>query len=87
MMSDNLLPFFFLLVLIFVFNLPFGYWRQSVKKFSFQWFVAIHVPVLFIFLFRYWLDIEHGWFTTPFMVLCFFTGQRVGAMYYKKRHA
>lgn len=86
-MDTSISLFIGLLTIIFVLNLPFGYWREQVKKFSFQWFVAIHVPVLFIFLFRYLLHIQHGWLTTPFMVLSFFVGQRVGAQYYKRRHA
>lgn len=78
--------FLLLLGLIFILNLPFGYWRASLKKLSLFWFVAIHLPVVFIILLRYWLNIEHAWTTTPFMVLSFFTGQRVGGWYYKHTH-
>ena len=35
------------LVLVFTFavNIPFGYWRESVRKFSPAWFVAVHAAV------------------------------------------
>jgi len=33
---------------VFLLNLPFGYWRQNVRKFSFQWFLAVHLPVRFV---------------------------------------
>ena len=30
---------------VLVLNLPFGFWRSRVKKFSVPWFLAIHLPV------------------------------------------
>lgn len=35
-----------------ILNLPFGYLRVKVKKFSFQWFLYIHLPIPFIFILR-----------------------------------
>jgi hypothetical protein len=32
-------------VFVFVINLPFGWWRQGVRKFSPAWFVAVHAAV------------------------------------------
>jgi hypothetical protein len=34
-------------LLTFGVNLPFGYWRANVKKFSLHWILAIHIPVVF----------------------------------------
>ncbi len=74
-MTPNLI---LLLVVTFVLNLPFGYWRGGVKKFSWQWFVAIHFPVLLLYFSRKALEVERTWVTLPIMVLCFFLGQLVG---------
>ncbi len=33
-------------------NLPFGAWRATVKRLSWKWFAAIHLPIPFLFLLR-----------------------------------
>lgn len=35
-------------LLVFLLNLPFGYWRASSKKFSGRWVVALSLPVLLV---------------------------------------
>lgn len=35
-----------------VLNVPMGYWRNAVRKYSVQWFLAIHLAVPLIFLVR-----------------------------------
>ncbi len=35
-------------VVVFLINLPFGYWRSRVPTRSRQWFLAIHLPVPFV---------------------------------------
>ncbi|OAT79342.1 hypothetical protein [Desulfotomaculum copahuensis] len=59
-------------------NIPFGYWRSNVVKFSTQWFLAVHVPVPFIILLRVFSGI--GWAPVSFPVLigAFFSGQYAG---------
>lgn len=46
----------FLVVALFsltvVINMPFGYFRKRAKKFSFKWFLFIHIPIPFVFLAR-----------------------------------
>jgi hypothetical protein len=69
---------------VFILNVPFGYWRSNVKKFSLQWFVAIHSPVPFIVLLRVWSGIGFAWYTYVFLVGAFFLGQRYGAGVYKR---
>ena len=32
-------------VAVLVVNLPFGFWRAGVKRFTLQWFLSIHAPV------------------------------------------
>jgi hypothetical protein len=65
-------------ILVFVFNIPFGYWRANVKKFSLQWALAIHIPVPFIILARIYSDIGFAWYTYVFIVSAFFLGQKLG---------
>ncbi|HDO27676.1 MAG TPA: hypothetical protein ENH02_06125 [Bacteroidetes bacterium] len=72
-------------VFIFLFNIPFGYWRINVKKFSLQWILAVHIPVPFIIALRFMTPIGFAWYTYIFLVGAFFLGQRTGAVIHKRR--
>ncbi len=63
---------------VFVLNLPFGYWRAGVRKFSRAWFLAVHSPVPLVVALR--LASGIGWHlsSVPFLVAAFFGGQFVG---------
>ena len=37
-------------LLVFLLNLPFGYWRASVRRLSWQWFPAVLLPLLLLYL-------------------------------------
>jgi len=76
-----------ILVAIFVFllNLPFGYWRANVKKYSFQWVLAIHITVQFIIAARILSDIGFELYTYPILIGAFFLGQFVGRFLYTRR--
>lgn len=65
-------------------NIPFGYWRANVHKFSFQWVLAIHIPVPLIIAIRIFSGIGFAWFTYVFMILSFFLGQKFGGTILKK---
>ena len=65
-------------LLVFLLNLPFGYWRASTRKFSPQWFVAALLPAplvvaLVIYSGRGWKPI-----TFPALVVAYLLGQFVG---------
>lgn len=75
----------FVTIFVFVFNLPFGYWRANVKKFSFQWALAIHLPVPFIIAARIYSDIGFAFYTYPVLVTAFFFGQFLGKYFYSRR--
>ncbi len=70
---------------VFVLNIPFGYWRANVKKFSLQWALAIHIPVPFIILLRIYSNIGFAFYTYPILVGAFFLGQIGGKLIYNKR--
>jgi len=62
-----------------ILNLPFGYWRTNVRKFSIQFFLAIHLPIPFIILFRILSGVGFEPMTLIFTVPAFFLGQVLGS--------
>ena len=72
-------------LLTFIVNMPFGYWRASVKKFSWKWFLAVHLPIPLVVFMRFHFHLGFQFYTYPFLVGAFFFGQFVGAKYYLKR--
>lgn len=75
----------FIIVLTTLLNIPFGFWRANVKKFSGQWFLAVHCPIPFIILMR--LEFGIGWhlITFPVIIVAYFLGQYLGAKVNKRR--
>jgi uncharacterized membrane protein YfcA len=65
-----------LLIVVFV-TLPFGFYRAYTRKLSLRWFLAIHVPVVFVFLTRYEAHLSYAFI--PFTCLAFATAQIVGS--------
>jgi len=59
-------------------NVPFGFWREGVKKFSLRWFLAVHAPVPIVVALR--LALGLGWRPSTFLLLvtAYFGGQFVG---------
>ncbi len=66
-------------------NLPFGYWREGVRKFSAAWFVAVHAAVPIVIFGRMLLGVEWRLVTLPFMVAAYFGGQFIGARLRRRR--
>jgi hypothetical protein len=65
-------------------NLPFGYWRGKLRKFSFWWFAAIHAPVPLVIMIRKFHDLELSWILAPYLLGSFFIGQFLGRKIYKR---
>lgn len=59
-------------------NIPFGYWRAGVRKFSWEWFLSVHLPVPFVILLRLWSGLGWHLVTFPLFVAAFFAGQLAG---------
>ncbi len=53
--------------IIYIVNLPFGFWRAFTRKFSWQWILAIHVPVIIAISLRLWLG-ESGFNKTELIM-------------------
>ena len=65
-------------LLVFLINLPFGYWRASVRKFSTQWFLAVHLPVPLVIALRIYSGLGFKLISFPVIIGAFFLGQFVG---------
>jgi len=65
-------------LLVFLLNLPFGYWRASSKKFSRQWFLAVHLPVPLVVALRIYSGLGWKLISFPVLVGAFFLGHFVG---------
>ena len=76
---------FLVALIVLLLNIPFGYWRGNVKKFSLQWALAIHVPIPFIIFLRIYSGMGFELYTYPVMILVFFLGQYAGTKIYSKR--
>jgi hypothetical protein len=71
--------------LVFLINLPFGFWRAGVEKLSRQWFLAVHLPVPLVVALRVFSGL--GWRPVSFPVLigAFFLGQYAGGRLKRRR--
>jgi hypothetical protein len=63
----------------FAINVPFGWWRAGLRKFSPAWFVAIHAAVPIVIGLRFALGLPFQWALLPLFVLAYFGGQTVGS--------
>ena len=57
-------------------NIPFGYYRAGVRRLSWQWFLAIHLPVPLLFVMR--VESGQSWKIIPLLVLFDVLGQLAG---------
>ena len=72
---------------VLVLNLPFGYWRANVRKFSLPWFLSVHAPVPVAIALRLASGIGFQLATIPLMVVAFFAGQMIGGRIFSWRAA
>lgn len=59
-------------------NLPFGYWRAGVRKFTPAWFVAVHGSVPLVAGLRVLAGLGWQLATFPLLVIAFVAGQFLG---------
>ncbi|MFH1800118.1 MAG: hypothetical protein ABH891_04630 [Candidatus Omnitrophota bacterium] len=72
-------------IAVLVLNLPFGFWRVHVRKFSPSWFLAVHLPVPFVIAIRFLMRLGFHPVTYPVLVGAFFTGQFLGGKIAKSK--
>jgi hypothetical protein len=75
----------FLALFVFIINIPFGYWRANVQRYSLQFFLAIHIPVIIIIFFRILAGTGFEITTLFYTVPAFFLGQVAGSRIYLSR--
>lgn len=63
---------------VFTLNVPFGYWRAAVPRYSRQWLAAVHLPVPAVIGLRFATGLGWAWATHPVLVGAFFLGQLAG---------
>jgi hypothetical protein len=71
-------------VIVVLLNIPFGMWRKSVPTFSYQWFLAVHLPVPVIIALRLYSGLGFALYTYIILLGAFFGGQRIGAFIYSQ---
>ena len=57
------------LAIVVLVTLPFGFYRAYTRKLSLRWFLAIHVPVVLVFLARFEAHLSYVFI--PLTVLAF----------------
>jgi phosphoglycerol transferase MdoB-like AlkP superfamily enzyme len=65
-------------LLVFVINLPFGYWRASVRRLSTRWFLAALIPVPVVIALNIYSGFRFRLIIFPVIIGAFFLGQFVG---------
>jgi hypothetical protein len=66
------------LFLILLLNLPFGFWRAGVQRYSPRWFVAVHAPVPLVIGLRVMLGVGWKFRLLPLFLAAYFAGQFLG---------
>lgn len=61
-----------------ILNLPFGFYRSGVRKYSWRWFLAIHLPIPLLLVTR--LELGIGWHILPLVFACALLGQLAGGL-------
>ena len=73
----------------FVVNLPLGYWREGLRKFSLLWIVAIHASIPFVIAFRYAIGLPYSAMpitvTAPVVIASAVAGQIIGSRFRRRQ--
>ena len=85
--THNLPMLWIVAAVIALMNVPFGFWRAGVRKFSPAWFVAVHAPVPLAVGLRFASGLGFRWATLPLFVAAFFGGQWLGGRLRSRREA
>lgn len=72
-----------LLLFALLANIPLGYLRQGTVRYSWRWFLYIHLSIPFIVALRLYSGIS--WRVIPFTLGCAVAGQMVGSRWRRRR--
>ncbi len=73
-----MLTMFFVAMGVLVLNVPFGFWREGVRKFSLAWIFAVHLPIPFVVALRMSSGLGWSLHSFPFVIAAYMTGQYLG---------
>ena len=79
-----MLMLLFVAITVFVLNIPFGYWRERVRKFSLPWVLSIHLPVPIVMVLRLYSGIGWELYTYLLLVTAYFIGQYIGVRIHQR---
>lgn len=77
MNSQNIMFLVMISSIALVFNMGMGCWRKTVRKYSWKWFLAIHLAVPLVFLLRTEAGLSISYI--PELVLFSVAGQMLGS--------
>ncbi|MHC4094100.1 MAG: hypothetical protein ACYSVY_28130, partial [Planctomycetota bacterium] len=69
---------------VLLINLPFGYWRDGLRKFSPLWLVAVHAPIPGVIALRLLTGIGYQLISFPVIIGAYFAGQYFGGLLRRK---
>lgn len=72
-----------LFILALIISIPCGYIRQNYSKYSFMWFLLIHLPIPFIVLLR--IEAGLSWHFIPLTLAGSVAGQIIGGIASRRR--
>ncbi len=72
-----------LVVFALIISIPFGYARQNFPKYSFMWWVLIHLPIPIIVLLR--IKVGLSWHFIPLTLGGSVAGQIIGSAVSRRR--
>jgi hypothetical protein len=79
------MPLWSVAALVLLINLPFGYWRGRCRRFSWPWFLSIHLPIPFVVVLRLTSGLGFRPATYPALVGAYFLGQYFGGRLGRRR--
>lgn len=85
MFSGSLQTLVWVAAAVLLLNVPFGYWRDSTRRFSLQWILAIHLPIPMVIGLRIASHLGWQWSTFPVMIGSYLFGQFIGGRLHRWR--
>lgn len=72
---------------VYLVNIPFGYWREGARKFSFPWLLFIHGPIPIVIGLRMLSGLGFSLHSYPILLTAYFLGQFTGSRIRRRRLA
>ncbi len=70
-------------IVVFLINLPCGFFRAKSEKLSKAWFFWVHAPIPFVIALRILSGLGFKLYTFPIVISAYFLGQFTGGLLYR----